>query len=262
MKAIFLESAFMLVLYAIFWFLLSILKKRNDLADIAWGLGYVLLCGYQAITQPLHPVAVVCFILVGIWGIRLSIFLSIRNRNKPEDFRYAQWRKEWGNHFYIRSFLQVYLLQAFFLLIIISPVLFAVSVNTSEWTLYTVLGILVWLIGFYWQSVGDAQLLHFVQNRKHKEAILDTGLWSYSRHPNYFGEITMWWGVYIVIFPLTGSLPFIIGPITITILIRYVSGAPMLERRYEQNERYQTYKKRVPILFPKIGQRVKNKLDE
>ncbi len=258
MKTIFLESAFMLLMYATFWFILSILKKRNDLADIAWGLGYVLICMYQAATQSLHPVAIVCFVLVGIWGIRLTLFLYLRNRNKPEDFRYAQWRKEWGKRFYIRSFLQVYLLQAFFLLLIISPVLFAASLDTSEWTLYTALGVFVWLIGFYWQSVGDAQLLHFVRNRKSKDVILDTGLWSYSRHPNYFGEITMWWGVYLVIFPLPGSLLFIIGPVTITLLIRYLSGVPMLERRYEQNEDYQAYKRRVPILFPTIWSKRKS----
>ena len=253
MISIFLESALILFAYASLWFIVSIWKKRNDLADIAWGLGYVLLSGYQVLTRDIHPVLLVCFILIAIWGIRLSIFIYLRNRNKPEDFRYAQWRKEWGSMFYIRSFLQVYLLQAFFLLIIISPVLFSASFDHSEWSIFTVLGVLIWAIGFYWQSVGDTQLKRFVKNRKSKEDILETGLWRYSRHPNYFGEITMWWGIYLIVFPLPGSLFFIIGPITISLLIRYVSGVPMLEKRYEDNERYQEYKKRVPILFPKLN---------
>lgn len=252
MISIFLESALILFLYASLWFIISIVKKRNDLADIAWGLGYVLLCVYHALTKTLHPVVMLCYILIGIWGIRLSKYLYLRNRNKSEDFRYAQWRREWGRSFYIRSFLQVFLLQALFLLIIISPVLFAASYKSSELSLYTAAGLLIWLIGFYWQSLGDEQLRKFIKNRKSKEEILDSGLWCYSRHPNYFGEITMWWGIYLIVFPLEWSLAFIVGPITITILIRYVSGVPMLEHRYEGNENYQEYKKRVPVLFPKL----------
>jgi steroid 5-alpha reductase family enzyme len=250
MRAIFLESALILIGYATLWFIVSILKKRNDIADIAWGLGYVLLCIYHAATQPIHPVVLVCYLLVLFWGLRLSVFIYSRNRNQSEDFRYLQWRKEWGSAFYIRSFLQVYLLQGLFLFLIISPVLFAASFSQSEWTIYTGIGVLIWMIGFYWQSVGDYQLRQFIRQRKSKEEVLMTGLWKFSRHPNYFGEVTMWWGIYLIIWPLPGSLFFLFGPLTITLLIRYVSGVPMLERRYQNNEAYQAYKSKVPALFP------------
>lgn len=252
MIVILLESAILVLTYVSLWFILSIILNRNDIADIAWGLGYVLLIGYHAITQVIHPIAAVCYLLVTIWGLRLSFYLFKRNRHKTEDFRYATWRKEWGRWVYIRSFLQVYLLQGFFLLLISSPILYAASFNHSELTYFTLLGMSVWLLGFYWQSVGDYQLRLFIKNRKSKEDVLQTGLWKYSRHPNYFGEITMWWGIYLIIWPLPGSLLYIIGPLTITLLIRFVSGVPMLEQRYAANVDYQMYKTRVPTLIPNI----------
>jgi steroid 5-alpha reductase family enzyme len=250
MIEIFLSSALILFVYASCWFLISLFAKRNDVADVAWGMGYALLCLFHAITQPLHPIALVCYVLISTWAIRLSVYIHLRNIGKEEDFRYAQWRKEWGRSFIWRSFLQVYVLQAFLLLIVISPVLLAASAPVSQITGFTVVGVIVWLIGFYWQSVGDYQLTQFKKNRANSEEILDSGLWRYSRHPNYFGEITMWWGLYIIIWPLPNSVFFIIGPLTITFLIRYVSGVPMLERRYKDNELFQAYKQRVPALFP------------
>jgi len=252
MITILLESALLLWSYATLWFIISLIIKRNDYADIAWGLGYVVLCAYHALTKPIHPVLMVSYVLILIWGVRLSVFLYQRNSRKTEDFRYLQWRKEWGKTFYWRSYLQVYLLQALFLLIIISPVLFATSVPDSSWSWYTIMGVIIWANGFYWQSVGDYQLRQFIRQRQTKEEVLQTGLWRYSRHPNYFGEITMWWGLYLVIWPLPGSWPFVIGPLTITWLIRYVSGVPMLERRYRNNLAFQEYKKRVPVLMPRF----------
>ncbi len=250
---VFYESTILLGIHIVIWFTVSIFLKRNDVADIGWGLGYVLLCTYHALTSPFHPIVGACYILTMLWGLRLSFYLFKRNRYKSEDFRYLQWRKEWGNTFYLRSFLQVYVLQSFFLFIIISPVLHAASFSTSNWSAYTIIGIIIWLIGFYWQVVGDRQLASFIANRSSKEQVLDTGLWAYSRHPNYFGEVVMWWGVYLVIWPLEGSWIFLVGPITITVLIRYVSGVPMLERRYANNDAYQAYKKRVPALFPRLS---------
>ena len=250
MKIVIIESSLILAGYATLWFIVSILKKRNDVADIAWGLGYVLLCAFHAATKTMHPIVLICYVLVFLWGIRLSVFIYSRNKNKSEDFRYMQWRKEWGRSFFLRSFLQVYLLQAFLLLIIISPVLYAASFTQSEITIVSMIGIVIWLVGFYWQSVGDYQLRQFISTRKNKEEVLETGLWKYSRHPNYFGEITMWWGIYLVIWPLPNSLFLVVGPLTITLLLRFVSGVPMLERRYDRNEAYQLYKAKVPALFP------------
>jgi steroid 5-alpha reductase family enzyme len=252
MSLVFFESAIFFGIHIIVWFMISIFLKRNDVADIGWGMGYVLLCMYHAFTKPIHPVEGVCYLLTITWGIRLSVHLFNRNRHKSEDFRYLQWRRDWGSSFYVRSFFQVYVLQSLILFLIISPVLYSASFATSQWSIFTVIGIVVWLIGFYWQVVGDRELAIFIAERKDKDDILKTGLWSYSRHPNYFGEVVMWWGIYLVVWPLSGSLVFIIGPLTITLLIRYVSGVPMLERKYAGNKAYQAYKMHVPVLFPRI----------
>ncbi|MEQ9412994.1 MAG: DUF1295 domain-containing protein, partial [Cyclobacteriaceae bacterium] len=120
-----LSAAIILWVYATGWFLVSVILQRNDIADIAWGLGYVLLCGWLFLTQPNGSLNLLLYVLVGLWGVRLSTHIYIRNRGKGEDFRYKQWRTEWGKSFYWRSYLQVYLLQAFFLLIICTPLLWA-----------------------------------------------------------------------------------------------------------------------------------------
>ena len=161
MISLLLEIASILVLYASVWFGISIIAKRNDVADIAWGLGYALICFYLYIMYPGHPVAWVCYILVTVWALRLSVYIFLRNKQKTEDFRYKKWREEWGRTFYIRSYFQVYLLQAFFLMIIISPVILATDQPTSKLTVWSYLGVIVWAIGYFWQVIGDYQLAQF-----------------------------------------------------------------------------------------------------
>ncbi len=250
--SVYIQIVWLLFAYATFWFVISLIKKRNDVADIAWGMGYVLVCVFIIFTQSTSNLFMLISVLVAIWGVRLSTHIYIRNRNKAEDFRYNQWRKEWGKTFLWRSYLQVYLLQAFLLFIIALPIMLAANFPHVQLTIWSLLGVLLWLIGFVFQAVGDYQLSKFVKSRTNKEAIMNTGLWRFSRHPNYFGEVVMWWGIFVCILPLPNSAFFIISPITITLLIRYVSGVPMLEKRYENNQQYQAYKKEVPALFPKL----------
>ncbi len=245
-----LPVAFLLWIYATGWFIISVWLKRNDVADIAWGLGYCLICIFLFLTKPASTVTIVVYVLVWVWGIRLSLHIYFRNRNRTEDFRYQQWRKAWGKAFYWRSYLQVYLLQAFFLLIIISPVLVLTSIDSS-WSVFTTVGFLVWLIGFYFQALGDYQLSVFIKIKKPAE-IMQQGLWKYTRHPNYFGEILMWWGIYIIVLPLPYGYWFIVSPLTITILLAFVSGVPMLEEKYKDNPVYSVYKRSTPALFPKF----------
>jgi steroid 5-alpha reductase family enzyme len=252
MILIFVQILILLFAYATVWFLISLIIKRNDVADIAWGLGYCFLCIYLFLAGYYNSISLVIFSLTIIWGLRLSVHIYLRNRGKKEDFRYQQWREEWGNTFYWRSFLQVYLLQVFLLYIISSPIVLA-SISTSySWNWLTTAGLSFWIIGFIWQTISDYQLTIFVKNKKHKNEIMNTGLWKYSRHPNYFGEILIWWGIYIMIIPFDYSYYFVISPITITLLLNYVSGVPMLEKKYDSNEAYQDYKKKVPAILPKL----------
>lgn len=237
-------------LYASLWFIISILVRRNDVADTAWGLGYILICVYLFSTQNQSSTASLVYVLVAIWALRLSAHIFIRNRGKTEDFRYQQWRKDWGKTFYWRSYLQVYLLQGFLMLVIALPIVVAGVSGTNHWSFDTFAGILLWGIGFFFQSVGDYQLAQFIKKRPHREAVLQSGLWKYSRHPNYFGEITMWWGIFIITLPMPYSWIGMLGPWTITLLLIFVSGIPLLEKRYHDNPEYQAYQKRTSVLVP------------
>jgi steroid 5-alpha reductase family enzyme len=252
MVSVFINVLVLLFVYATGWFVFSVYKKRNDVADIAWGLGFCVACVYLFFTQPHQIISSVLYVLVTAWGLRLSLHIYLRSRNKPEDFRYRQWREAWGKTFYWRSYLQVYLLQAFFLFVISSPIILASVSSSIDWSWFTSIGIGVWLVGFFFQTVADYQLSVFVRQRKDKSEIIQSGLWKYSRHPNYFGEILMWWGIFIIILPLKYGVFFIISPLTLSVLLIFVSGVPMLEKKYEGNAAFQAYKKRTPAVLPKM----------
>ena len=246
----FLYCFIIIFLYASLWFIVSVYKKRNDIADIAWGLGYILICLYLFFSKDRSPVTLLLYILVFVWGLRLSLHIYNRNKNKKEDFRYLAWRQSWGKTFYWRSYLQIFLLQGILLLIIVSPVINAAISISKKWDVFTWVGLCCWLIGFYFQAVGDYQLSVFIKQKKNAGEIIQTGLWKFSRHPNYFGEILMWWGIFIITIPILNSFFFIISPLAITFLLVFVSGVPLLEKKYKNNPAFEAYKKRTSALIP------------
>ncbi len=238
-----------LFLYMSLWFIISLLKKRNDIADIAWGLGFVLLSWSGGLLAGFSLRSLIINALITVWGFRLAWHIYLRNHNKPEDYRYQTWRKEWKN-FYLRSYLQIYMLQGLFLYLIVSPVLF---INHSLFTGFQprdIVGLVVWVIGFYFESVGDYQLKQFITNSANKGKLMDQGLWRYSRHPNYFGEVAQWWGIFIIALSIPFGFITIIGPVTITMLILFVSGIPLLEKKYSGRKDFEEYKKRTSVFFP------------
>ena len=248
-------AASIIFFYMTFWFVVSIVVKRNDIADIAWGLGFVLVawCLHLKNSFSLFPPPLIV-ILTTIWGLRLAWHIYSRNKDKNEDFRYKKWRKDWGKYFYIRSYLQVFLLQGFLMLLISMSVIvhytgvYAYPLRTMQ--LVILIGVLVWLLGFVFETVGDWQLSKFISNAKNKGKIMKYGLWKYTRHPNYFGEVTQWWGIYILTLLNPISFIALISPLTITVLILVVSGIPLLERKYNDNKEYQEYKKVTNAFFP------------
>lgn len=243
--------AALLFIYMNFWFIISLLKRRNDVADIAWGLGFVLLSWASFfLEKEMELRSIITTVLVSIWGLRLAWHIYRRNRGKEEDYRYQQWRKEWGKWFYIRSYLQVYLLQGFLLFIIVLPVLFINIGGGGTFGALDLLGLLVWLIGFFFEAVGDWQLARFIKNPTNKGKLMTSGLWQYTRHPNYFGEVTQWWGIWLIALKIPMGWLSIIGPLTITFLILKVSGIPMLEEKMEKNPAFAEYKKKVSMFFP------------
>lgn len=251
MTRFFLELFLIAVAYSVIWFLISLIKKRNDIADVGWGLGFIVYSFYLLVSYPLSDLAKTLICLVVIWALRLSGYIFVRNRNKREDFRYQNWRKEWGRDFYWRSFLQVFFLQTLLIIVVMSPVLASVYLTDDSWSWITTVGILVWLFGFLYETVADMQLYFFIKGRKTSHEIMKTGLWKYCRHPNYFGEILVWWGIYICVLPLEYGVFFVIGPVTITCLVLFVSGVPMLEKKYENHQEYQLYKRNTPVIFPR-----------
>lgn len=238
-----------IALYMTAWFVVSKIIKRNDVADIAWGLGFVILAWVLYINRPSMQLSV-ALILVTIWGIRLSTHILLRNVKKAEDYRYQAWRKEWGKWFTLRSFFQVFMLQGLLLVIISAPVVFMGRNGTDSLGIVSFLGVVIWSIGFFFESVGDYELSKFIKDPKNKGEIMQSGLWEFTRHPNYFGEVTQWWGIWLVSFGSPWFFWGIIGPITITTLILKVSGVPLLEKKYEGNKKFEAYKKRTSKFFP------------
>lgn len=243
----------MLVLgiYMSFWFIISLLKKRNDVADIAWGLGFTVIAWASFFICENFSIRGFCVnIMVSLWGLRLAWHIYTRNKGKTEDYRYQAWRKEWGNWFYLRSYLQIYFLQGALLYLIILPILLINKNIGPNLNYLDLLGGLVWAIGFFFEVVGDAQLKDFISNPFNQGKIMQGGLWKYSRHPNYFGEVTQWWGLWLIAINMTSGWLSIIGPLTITILILKVSGVPLLEKKMNDNPEFAEYKRKTSIFIP------------
>lgn len=252
MLATIFQIGLLIFCYVSVWFIISLLIKRNDIADIAWGLGFVAIVLFLFFTYTPTLQSVIVYILTVIWGIRLAIHIGVRSKGKPEDFRYKKWREEWGKYFIIRSYLQVYFLQGFFMWIISLPIIVISMAQNQAISPFMLVGFIIWLIGFAFESIGDYQLMLFIKQRQNKSDIMQTGLWKYTRHPNYFGEVLVWWGIFIMVLPLQYGVWAIISPITVSFLLLYVSGIPMLEAKYKNNQAFQEYKKRTSAFFPML----------
>ncbi len=242
---------FLLLIYMSVWFVFSLTKKRNDLADIAWGLGFVLVAWASLLFAGIiSQRSILASLLVTFWGLRLSWHIFQRNKEKSEDYRYLAFRKRWDKLFYLRSYFQIYLLQGVFLFVISFPVLVINKILGPPLGVIDFIGFTLWLVGFSIEAVSDAQLTSFKKNPFNKNKIMQSGLWKYSRHPNYFGEVALWWGIWIISLSVVNGFFTIISPLTITILILKVTGVPMLEKRMSKNPDFIDYKKRTSVLIP------------
>lgn len=260
----FLYTYLILLTYFTIWFIISQIKKNNGLIDIAWGASFIVTAISSLIlSQEINIYKIVITTVTIIWGLRLTIYLFIRNWNKDEDFRYQAMRKKWQTKLKTKAFLKVFLSQSIFSYIIALPILitnlYAKDTLGTLSLLILILGTLIFLTGFITEVLADFQLKKFKSNPINKNKILNTGVWNYTRHPNYFGEATLWIGIGIIgLSPLTLiSLIGIISPIIITFLLRYVTGVPLLEKKYKNNLAYQEYSKNTPIFIPKIKKAIK-----
>ncbi|AAR35699.1 DUF1295 domain-containing protein [Geobacter sulfurreducens] len=251
MTAILLTTAGFVLASMTGWFVASRLKGRNDIADVAWGLGFILAAAVSLVAGGHYaPRGLLVSLLVLVWGVRLALHIHTRNRGKGEDPRYRQWREEWGRWFVLRSFLQVFMLQGVLLVLVAVPVIFVNGAPPTPLGWLDSLGFFIWLTGFLFEAVGDRQLLHFIRNPENKGQLMTGGLWRYTRHPNYFGEVTLWWGIWLIALAVPGGWWTVIGPLAITVLILKVSGIPMLEKHYEGRPDFEEYKRRTSAFFP------------
>jgi len=266
MLFIILFSAVALFLYILIASIVGTVKKNNAIMDIFYGPGYFVVAITSFIldfllTGVFSLRKLIVTILVLLWAIRLSTYVYIRNHGKPEDYRYAAMRKKWkeaGKSVFLKSFTKIYLFQGLVIFIVVFPVLWInasesppITISFFDLALITlVLGALIWIIGFYFESIGDYQLYKFLHTPNRTKKVLDEGLWKYTQHPNYFGEVTMWWGIFIIALAVPWGFITIFAPIYITVQIIKVSGVKLLNKHFEGDDEYADYKRRTSVFLP------------
>jgi len=250
---IFILSGLSLLIYMSILYVFAVIRKNNSIADIGYGIGFIVVAIVSMYQNGGHWYATLATFLVLLWGFRLAFRIGSRNLSKPEDFRYVGYRKSW-KYFYLRSYFQVFIFQGIIIYIISMPVLF-INLYPKEpivWLL--IVGVIIWVVGYFFEVVGDYQLDEFLKLPKKPSKYMTTGLWSRTRHPNYFGESTMWWGLFFISLACSKyGILTIISPILITFLLTKVSGIPMVEKRWIDDPVWKKYKSKTPAFFPRIG---------
>jgi len=244
-------------IYMVIFYLVAQAVKNNSIVDIGWGPGFLILTFSLLLYSGSDNIfSYILLVLVSSWAIRLSLHIYLRNRKKPEDFRYANWRKAWGKKQPWIAFYKIFMLQGAAMVVIALPLIsfFGTETEGFEWNRYA--GSALFLFGLIFESVGDYQLMIFKKKPENKGKIIRTGLWKFTRHPNYFGEAVVWWGIWLIcldnnIFAYLS----ILSPLTVTFLLRFGSGVPMLEEKYKNHRDFQEYAKRTPVFVPFIGRK-------
>lgn len=247
---IFLNAGMALLAAAVILWLLSIMKNDVSIVDSFWSL-MILLAGlvyFSAITETVERGHLVT-VLVFLWAVRLSAFISWRNWQEDEDYRYQQIRENNEPHFKYKSFYIVFALQAFLGWLVSLPLLAAInSQNPINWLDY--IALLLWLIGMFFEVIGDYQLARFKADSSNKGKVMSQGLWRYTRHPNYFGEFCIWWG-FFVFAVAAGGWWSIISPLLMSLLLLKVSGVSLLEKDITgRRPDYAEYKASTNTFFP------------
>lgn len=243
-----------LVLLFIFFFVIFIIgqvKKDNSIVDIGWGTGFVISALYNFIRSPESGLkGGLITIAITIWGLRLAFHIAKRNLGKPEDYRYVEMRKRWGTKLVlVKAFLHVYLLQMIIQYVVTLPVIYGNSTK-QEMAWYNWLGVILWGVGFFFEAYGDYQLKQFKKNPANKGKLMDQGLWSLTRHPNYFGDSAMWFGIFFIAITSLQGIWIIVGPSLMTFFLVFVSGVRMLEQKYKGRADFEAYKKRTSAFLP------------
>jgi steroid 5-alpha reductase family enzyme len=220
------------ILMMMMGWLLSLVLKNVTVVDSLWGLGFVMISWITFfLTDGFFVRKLLIALLVTSWGLRLSSHLTWRNWGKGEDPRYGSWREKSGKQFWIVSLFKVFLLQSLFLWAISISIQYGAASKTPAMiTWLDLCGVILWMVGFIFESVGDWQLATFKSNPANKGKVMDRGLWAYTRHPNYFGECLMWWGIFLIAFSAPNSWWTVLSPLIITAVLLKMTGIPLTEK--------------------------------
>ncbi len=230
--------------------LLSLLRRDASIVDIFWGPGFVVLAWlYRDLGASESLRATLVPVLVTIWGLRLALHILWRSRGKGEDPRYQAMRKRRGARFPLLSLPIVFWLQAVLMWIVAMPLLAAQTASTP-WSWLDSLGVALFAVGFFFEAVSDLQLSRFRADPANAGRVMDRGLWRLSRHPNYFGDATLWWGLGCFALAVPGGAWTLLGPALMSLLIVRVSGVTLLERGLSARPGYDDYVRRTSAFFP------------
>lgn len=244
---------FLLPLLVVMW-LISLLMRDAGIVDIFWGPGIAAMAwwyAYQAGFAQLGPKHILLLVLVTLWALRLGGYLAWRNLGKAEDYRYARMRSSAGRSWWWFSFFKVFGLQGLIIWTITALFWRILSADGAlVWTDY--LGLALWSIGFFFEAVGDWQLARFKADSTNQGKVLNTGLWCYTRHPNYFGDACVWWGYFCLVLSHPQAVWFLFCPVYMTFLLLKISGVAMLERDQSDKKptKYQEYIKQTSVFLP------------
>lgn len=235
--------------------IISLRLRKASIVDVWWGPGFALIA---LLTFALTPEGALSrrqlvLVLTTIWGLRLGTHLLVRNTGRDEDFRYAAMRQAWGHGFAIKSLTRVFLLQAVLMWVVSFPVQAAMrSATPATLGFFDYAGILVFAFGLFFETAADLQLSRFKADPANAGRVMDRGLWRFTRHPNYFGDACVWWGLWLIALSVPGGFWSIVGPIAMTVLLTSVSGVPMLERTIgERRPGYDEYARRTSAFLPR-----------
>jgi steroid 5-alpha reductase family enzyme len=250
-------AAIVIVVLMVSTWAISVAVKNASIVDIVWGLGFVLVAwGVNLTADGLDARQWVLTAMTTIWGLRLGLYLAWRNHGKGEDFRYRVMRKRWGPRFWLISLGTVFGLQGVLMWIVSLPVQLGQADSTPDLGVLAWIGLAVWALGLFFEVVGDAQLARFKADPANAGVVMDRGLWRYTRHPNYFGDACVWWGIALVAAETGTGAWGIIGAVVMTVLLRRVSGVTLLEKSLvKRRAGYDEYVARTSPFIPRPPKR-------
>ncbi len=242
-----------IAIFMIVMWLISLVLKNASIVDVGWGIGFVIVAwAVQARVDGNTDRQRLLVAMTTFWGVRLAVYLWVRNHGKGEDFRYRAMRKRWGSRFPLISLGTVFVMQGLLMWIVSLPVQLGQVDVDPELGVLAWIGVAVWGTGLFFEVVGDAQLARFKKDPSNAGTVMDRGLWRYTRHPNYFGDACVWWGIALVAAETTVGRWGLIGAAVMTILLRRVSGVTLLEKSLvKRRAGYDAYVARTSPFIPR-----------